>query len=352
MDNKTQQRANIKFCAKLGVEFGETYKMIKMEYGNNRMSYHNARYWYNQFHDGREDISDASKISKTISRSTEEVEKVLEILRSDRYVPTSVVVELTGIHERTVYRILKQNLGKRKICERFVPRTLTDDQKDARVKHCKDMRKAADTDSNFMKNIVSCGQTWFFQYEPLTEQQDAEFQNRKGTKPKKVRMQKGPIKTFLTVFFDSKGIVHKEFMSADQTANADYYLDVLKRLWRKISEIREYQEQGSWSLLHDYSPEHKSKMVCDFLATNHITALEHPPYSPDLDPNDFWLFPKLKSAIKGKRYNNIHDMEQALTVALETISKEQYKDCFENFSNRLQFCSDGEGIYLKECNDK
>jgi transposase len=59
-----------------------------------------------------------------------------------------------------------------------------------------------------------------------------------------------------------------------------------------------YREQGSWSSLHDNAPPHKSKIVRDFLARKGITVLDHPPYSPDLAPADFWSFQKVKLAMK------------------------------------------------------
>jgi hypothetical protein len=40
--------------------------------------------------------------------------------------------------------------------------------------------------------------------------------------------------------------------------------------------------------------------VKQFLAQKSITEMEYPPYSPDLALNDFWLFPKIKSALKGR----------------------------------------------------
>jgi len=46
------------------------------------------------------------------------------------------------------------------------------------------------------------------------------------------------------------------------------------------------------------SPKNKSKE--EFLATKQITVLEHPAYSPDLAPNDFFLFPKIKEILKGR----------------------------------------------------
>jgi len=45
-------------------------------------------------------------------------------------------------------------------------------------------------------------------------------------------------------------------------------------------------------------------MLQQFLAQKFITEMEHPPYSPYLASNDFWLFPKIKSALKGQRFQD------------------------------------------------
>jgi hypothetical protein len=49
-------------------------------------------------------------------------------------------------------------------------------------------------------------------------------------------------------------------------------------------------------------------LVKDFLSKNNVTTLEHPPYSPDLAPGDFYLFPPLKSALKGRRLYGVTDI--------------------------------------------
>ena len=55
--------------------------------------------------------------------------------------------------------------------------------------------------------------------------------------------------------------------------------------------------------LHDNAPAHQSDLVKDFLAKNNVTTLEHlPPYSPHLPPTDFYLFPRRKSALKGRLF--------------------------------------------------
>jgi transposase len=57
-------------------------------------------------------------------------------------------------------------------------------------------------------------------------------------------------------------------------------------------------------LHHDNAPAHSTGLVQAFLAKRHITQVCWPPNSPDLAPYDFWLFPKLKSPLKGRRFVN------------------------------------------------
>jgi transposase len=56
-----------------------------------------------------------------------------------------------------------------------------------------------------------------------------------------------------------------------------------------------------WMLHHDNAPERASLLICEFLAENETTVVPQPPYSPDHAPADFFLFPKLKSTLKGRR---------------------------------------------------
>jgi hypothetical protein len=56
---------------------------------------------------------------------------------------------------------------------------------------------------------------------------------------------------------------------------------------------------SDWILHCDNAPANKVLSVKQFLAQKSITEMEHPPCSSDLAPNDFWLFPEIKTALKG-----------------------------------------------------
>jgi hypothetical protein len=51
--------------------------------------------------------------------------------------------------------------------------------------------------------------------------------------------------------------------------------------------------------------------VSQFLAGKGISAMDHPLYSPDLAPADFWLFPELKSVLKEKRFSDTEDIKSS-----------------------------------------
>ena len=100
-------------------------------------------------------------------------------------------------------------------------------------------------------------------------------------------------------FYDSKGTIHKEFVPTGQIVNAVFYVGVFKRLVSRIRRIRpEYREEGIWRLLHDNAASHRSTLATDYLNKNRIVTINH---SPDMAPCDFYLFGKLRLAMKGKR---------------------------------------------------
>jgi hypothetical protein len=57
------------------------------------------------------------------------------------------------------------------------------------------------------------------------------------------------------------------------------------------------------------------------LAQKSITEIEHPPHCPDLDPDDFWLFPKIKSALKERRFQDIEDTQKNESYSTKGVPK-------------------------------
>jgi hypothetical protein len=84
-----------------------------------------------------------------------------------------------------------------------------------------------------------------------------------------------------------------------------------------------------------------------FLAHKCIPVLEHPLYSRDLAPCDFYLFPKLKSALKGTHFQSGNKVKSKMADLLKRMSAEDLHHCFEQWKIIMQQCIDGGESTLK-----
>ena len=78
-----------------------------------------------------------------------------------------------------------------------------------------------------------------------------------------------------------------------------------------------FWEDNSWFLHHDNAPSHNALVLCDHFAKNSTHIVPKPPYSPDLAPCDFWLFPKLKRPLRGHRFDTIEEIQAESKKALK-----------------------------------
>ena len=65
-----------------------------------------------------------------------------------------------------------------------------------------------------------------------------------------------------------------------------------------------------------------------------IKTVPHPPYSPDLAPCDFYLFPKLT----GCRYETIDEMKEAVTKVIDMLTQEDFNGAFQKLLERYNQC--------------
>jgi len=87
--------------------------------------------------------------------------------------------------------------------------------------------------------------------------------------------------------------------------------------------------------------------VREFLATKQITVLKHPAYSPDLAPNDFFLFLKIKEILKGRYFDDIDDIRSNTTAALKAIPQNQFQNCFEGWTRCWHWCIASQREYFQ-----
>jgi hypothetical protein len=87
------------------------------------------------------------------------------------------------------------------------------------------------------------------------------------------------VKSKLIIFFDMKGIVHREFALAGQPVNSAYYCNVLWWLCENVRRLRpEHWRQKNWLLHRDNAPSHISFFTRECFTNTNLTVDPHPPY--------------------------------------------------------------------------
>ncbi len=99
-------------------------------------------------------------------------------------------------------------------------------------------------------------------------------------------------------FVDSQGMVYTNYFPRGSTVNATYIIRALGTFLKNLKK-RPETPKGEWFFHWDNAPVHTTNVVKEFLAKKTSNCSPTPPYSPDLAPADYFLFPKLKKELAG-----------------------------------------------------
>lgn len=346
---KCEVRAVIRFLNAKGVEPIEIHRQLTEVYGQSCMDVKNVRKWCREFTAGRTEIHDEQRSGRP-SISDETVAKVEENMREDRRITLDALCILVPeVSRSTIHRILTEKLQYRKVCARWVPRMLTEDHKRQRVDSSREfLRRYADEKDNFLDSIVTGDETWAFHFTPETKQQSREWRHPSSPKPRKFKQTQSAGKVMATVFWDRKGVLLVDFMPAGTTINADRYCETLKKLRRAIQNRRRGMLSKGVSILHDNARPHVARQTVALLQNFGWNIITHPPYSPDLAPSDYHLFPKLKEHLAGRRFCSDEEVKDEVQRFLKDMAASWYDMGIQKLPQRLQKCIDRNGDYVEK----
>jgi histone-lysine N-methyltransferase SETMAR len=106
-----------------------------------------------------------------------------------------------------------------------------------------------------------------------------------------------------TVFWDEKGLLLLQFMPHKTTITGQTYANTIAALGEAIKEKRRGKFSAGVLLRHDNAPVHMSAKYQAAIQQCVFQQLNHPPYSPDLAPSDFFLFRVMENFLRGKRFS-------------------------------------------------
>ncbi|UYV63689.1 hypothetical protein LAZ67_2005309 [Cordylochernes scorpioides] len=314
----------------------ETYELIKEAFGDAALSCSSTFEWFSRFLKGREKVNDDQNTGSPRSLRCEENKlKIKELIKSNRIISIKDLSSETGLSVGLCHQIVTKDLDMIRTSSKFVPRILTEEQKEVRMDVCKNMIEMTRTDPEWMQKIITGDETWVYQYDPETKRQSSQWIERGEPKPKKARFAKSKVKTLLVNFFDINGLVHHEFIPFGRTINQEVYLGIMRRL-REAGRLKrpERWQNNDWILHVDNARSHTAHVVLQFLAKHSTIHIPHPPYSPDLAPNDFFLYSILKMKLKGRKFDNVDMIQAESKATLRNLSKSDFISCFDNWKKR------------------
>jgi histone-lysine N-methyltransferase SETMAR len=149
------------------------------------------------------------------------------------------------------------------------------------------------------------------------------------------------------IFFNSNGLVTQYPVPKSRSVISYLYSkEILPRLHKYYQKRRPKTGFKGIKLWHDNVPAHKAKATQDYLQRHKVVVLLHPAYSPDLTPCDFFLFPKLKDALSGRRFLSRSALGSAVFQYLRTIPKQSYRNVFYDWLKRLKLSVQHKGDFL------
>ena len=162
---------------------------------------------------------------------------------------------------------------------------------------------------------MPCDESWIYCYDPETKRQGSQWKYAGSPRPQ-IHPQTFD-DSFFFFFFDSTGMIYMHWVPNGQTVNKEYYVEVLREFRKKFRRKRPaFFKSGQCHFHQDNAPVHNSTLVTVYLTKMVIKTVRHRPYSPDLAPCDFWLFPKLR----GCRYETIEEMKEVVTKVIDTLT--------------------------------
>jgi len=103
----------------------------------------------------------------------------------------------------------------------------------------------------------------------------------------------------------------------------------------------------TWTLHHDNAPAHASLLFRSYLAKHQTSVVPHPPYSPDLAPADFFLFPKLKTTLKGRGFQTTDEIQENAIRELRAITESAFHEAFQQWKKCSERCVASRGDYCE-----
>ncbi|GBP30668.1 Histone-lysine N-methyltransferase SETMAR [Eumeta japonica] len=321
-----EHRAVIKYFVKKGKTPKEIFEDMVSVLQESAPSYTMVKKWARLFQQGRESCEDDPRPGRPVTVVTEEnVRKIEKLVLADRRIKLWQIAEELQISKERVGEIIHEHMNMRKISARWVPKMLTPFDKQRGLQTSKDfLELVGDNIDEICDRIVTVDETWVRQYEPKSKQESMQWTKKGERPPKKFKVQKSASKLMATIFWDSEGVLLIDYLPNGTTMNGQYYANLLAQAREAVVQKRRGKLSRGVLFLQDNASVHTARVSRQALKDTGFLEIDHPPYSPDLAPSDYFLFSNLKKELRGRRFVDDNQMKMAVESHFNCKEKEYF----------------------------
>ena len=340
--------SSIIFCGKKTIT--ETKAKLDKYYGDSAPSISMVKKWFTEFRCGRTSTIDAERSGRPVEVAIPEtIEKIRNMVLADRRLKVREIVEAIGISHGSVVSILKDHLGMKKLSARWVPRLLTIDHKRNRVTTSIECLALFNRNKDeFLRRFVTVDETWIHHNTPETKQQSKQWVLPGESAPKKAKVGLSANKVMATVFWDARGVIHIDYLQKGRTINGEYYTNLLDRFNEDLKKKRPHLAKKKVLFHQDNARVHTCVVSMAKFHELRYELLPHPPYSPDLAPSDYFLFPNLKKWLGGKRFYSNDEIISQTNTYFEDLEKSYFLEGIQKLEKRWTKCIELKGDYIEK----
>lgn len=346
--DKTEYRVIIKYLVRKKQNATQIYKELCDVYEDSAPSRRTVDFWVGEYRRGRQSFEDNPRSGAPSTSVNDETIQAVEMrVMADRKITVRELANDLCISMGCVHKILHDHLNMNKCTTKWVPRILTPALKADRVSCCRELLDLArDPDVNFAERIVTGDESWIHHHDPETQMEARMWKHPDSPTAKRPLLKSSAGKVMMTVFWDRSGVLLVDYLPHRQTITGEYYADLMTKLREAIKQKRRGKLTAGPLLLHDNAPVHKSRKAQAAIRRCNFEELNHPPYSPDIAPSDFYLFANLKRHLRGKHFDSDEELIETVNDWFEAKDRDFYSKGIDGLSDRYQRVIDHDGDYF------
>ncbi len=273
----------------------EIEMLLLSVFGERTLSRSKLYKWIGCVQRGREVVLDDKREGHLkMTHMSSVVARIKMEIDADHWRTLKDVASVTDVSHESVKTVLRNELNMSKVSLHFIPHFLSSDQKSEHVRITEDSLLADET-GGILSRLITGDENSIFEYDPAKKRCDMVWLRPDELCVKKALHGRSKIKAHIIVFFNCQGILLIHWVLQGKTVTRSYYLTVIQKMRDRLRKKQPVLwHEAEWLVHHNIAGSYQAFMVKKFLAHNGTVVFKQPPYSPNFDLCDFWLFDMMR----------------------------------------------------------